>query len=118
MSILAETRTPQFYAAVFTTPPEGYWGYDFQEGASLLVALAATMPGYLGYLTEQAAENRTVAVCYWDNYAALSEWQKKSKDWISASLDPDTFVCTTGCLWPWLADKRPADLEAAARSVA
>jgi heme-degrading monooxygenase HmoA len=118
MSLLAEIRRPPFYAVVYTTPPKKYRGGDFGATASLLVALAAMQPGYLGFQTQQAAEGRTVAICYWDGYAALADWLRKAAAWASAEPGLDAFVCATGCLWPWLDDKRRAVMEFAARSVA
>lgn len=118
MSLLGEIKKPPFYAVVYTTPPKQYQGGDFGGTASLLVALAAMQPGYLGFQSEQAAEGRTVAVCYWDGYAALADWQRKAKTWVSVPPGLDAFVCATGCLWPWLDEERQAGLELAARSVA
>jgi len=106
MSLLGETRRPPFFAAIYTTPPEGYRGYDYREAASLLVALAANEPGYLGYEAEDTADTRDVAVCYWDSYAAMVAWLDKAGDWIPASLDMAAFICATGCLWPWQEDQR------------
>lgn len=118
MSLLAEIRRPPFYAVVYTTPPKEYPGGDFGGTASLLVALAAMQPGYLGFQTEQAAEGRSVAVCYWDGYAALADWQQKARAWVPAGAGLNAFIVATGCLWPWLDDKRRASMETAARSVA
>jgi hypothetical protein len=118
MSVLSEIRKPPFYAVVYTTSPKEYQGGDFAGAASMLVALAAMQPGYLGFQTEQAAEGRTVAVCYWDAYAALADWQQKARDWVPAAFDLEAFVAATGCLWPWLCDERQANMEFAARSVA
>lgn len=119
MSILFETQKPPFYAVVYTSTGNG--GGDasiFGETASLLVALAAMQPGYLGFQSEQAAEGRTVAVCYWDHYGALAEWKKQAALWTPATPGLDAFVCATGCLWPWLLEERQVNLETAARSVA
>lgn len=118
MSILAEIRKPPFYAVVYTSAPKDYDGPDFGEAASLLVALAAIQPGYLGFETDQAAEKRTVVVCYWDSYAAMAEWQNQAGEWAPAKPGLDAFLCATGCLWPWQFDERQGRLENAARSVA
>ena len=67
MSIIEKTRKPPFYAVIYTTPPQGEKNSTFGEIASLLVSLAAMQPGYLGFRSEQAAEGRTVTVCYWDS---------------------------------------------------
>ncbi len=118
MSLLADIRKPPFYAVVYMTPPKEYQGGDFGGTASLLVALAAMQPGYLGFQTEQATEGRSVAVCYWDGFAALADWRQKAKAWVPAAAGLDAFVVATGCLWPWLEDRRRAGMETAARSVA
>ena len=118
MSALRDIRRPPFYAVVFTSPPKEYQGGGYVGAASMLVALAATEPGFLGFQREQAAEGRTVAVCYWHDFAALADWQRKAKDWLPAGHGLDAFVVATGCLWPWLCDDRQASMEFAARSVA
>ncbi|MFQ5763338.1 MAG: hypothetical protein ACE5GT_00270 [Rhodospirillales bacterium] len=118
MSILSKTRRPPFYAVVYTTAPAERGTPGFGETASMLVALAANQPGYLGFQTEHAAEGRTVAVCYWDAYAALADWQEKARVWVPERFGLDAFICATGCLWPWLLDERRLNLETAARSVA
>lgn len=118
MSMLSEIKKPPFYAVVYTTPPKGYQGADFGGSASLLLALAAMQPGYLGFQSEQAAEGRTVAVCYWDSYPALADWQREARPWVANPPGFDSFVCATGCLWPWLDEKRQSQMEFAARSVA
>ena len=101
----------QFYAVVYTSPPQGSEDPEFGETSSLLVALAATQPGYLGFQKERAAEGRTVAVCYWDSFQALSDWTDSAIEWVKAKQGLENFVCATGCLWPWLLDGRRVDLE-------
>lgn len=111
MSILSETETPPFYVVVYTSPPQGSKDPEFGETSSLLVALAATQPGYLGFQKERAAEGRTVVVCYWDSFKALSDWTDSAIEWVKARQGLENFVCATGCLWPWLLDGRRVDME-------
>lgn len=119
MSILFETQKPPFYAVVYTSAGNGGGNASiFGETASMLVALAAMQPGYLGFQSEQAAEGRTVAVCYWDSFKALSDWTDEALAWTPVKPGLDAFVCATGCLWPWLLEERQVNLETAARSVA
>jgi len=118
MSILRETQSPPFFAVIHTSPPKDFGGTSFAETASMLVALAATMPGYLGFETDIAAGNRTVCVCYWDTFASLSHWQEKAKEWTPGEPSLELLLCTTGCLWPWLVEEHQANLETAARRVA
>ncbi|MBT3306141.1 MAG: hypothetical protein HN377_06615 [Alphaproteobacteria bacterium] len=119
MSTVQKSDTPFYYAVVYTAPPKDYVGTGFGETASMLVAMAATEPGYLGFETDFAAEDRTVAVCYWNSYGSLSHWTEKAKGW-TAPGNPglDDLLCTTGCLWPWLREEREVKWETAARSVA
>ena len=118
MSILDKTTKPPFYAVIYTSPPDqGENNSTFGEMASLLVSLAAMQPGYLGFRSEQAAEGRTVAVCYWDSFKALSDWTDEAQGW-TAKPGLNAFVCATGCLWPWLFDEHRVSTETAARYVA
>ena len=100
------------------TIPISIGGWGVRETGSMLVALAAAEPGYLGFESEYAAEDRTTAVCYWDSFQALSAWLEKAKQWTPGEPSLDKLLCTTGCLWPWLLDERQVYLESAARSVA
>ena len=118
MTILHETEKPFFYAVIYTSAPKDYIGTGFKKNASMLVALAAAEPGYLGFDAQHAAEDRTVAIRYWDSYASLSRWTEKAEDWTPADPGLDILLCTTGCLWPWLLEERQVNLETAARSVA
>jgi len=118
MSMLHKTEKPPFFAVIFTSPPRGYEGANFAETASMVVALAAIEPGYLGFEAEYATEGRTAAVCYWDSYAALEKWKRNAEGWTPGEPGLDKLLCTTGCLWPWLLEERQIQLETAARSVA
>jgi hypothetical protein len=118
MSILKATEKLFYYAVIYTSPPKGYIGTGFKETASMLVAMAATEAGYMGFETEYAAEGRLVAVCYWNSYGSLSRWTEKAEGMTPGDPGLDTLLCTTGCLWPWLVEERRIKLEMAARSVA
>ena len=118
MSMLYKTEKPPFFAVIYTSPLRGYDGTNFGETGSMLVALAAAEPGYLGFESEYAAEDRTVVVCYWDSFQALSDWLEKAKQWTPGEPSLEELLCTTGCLWPWLLDECQVYLESAARSVA
>ncbi len=118
MSILQATEKPFYYAVIYTSPPKGYTGTGFAETASMLVAMAETEAGYMGFETEHAAEGRTVCVCYWNSYGSLSHWLDQAEGWTPGEPGMDILLCTTGCLWPWLVEERQINLETAARSVA
>lgn len=118
MSIHHETQSPPFFTVIYTSPPKDFDGARFAETASMLVALAATMPGYLGFENDTAAEKRSVCVCYWDTFASLSDWLEKAKEWTPGEPSLEILLCTTGCLWPWLVEEHQANLEMQTRRVA
>ena len=118
MSILGKTKKPPFFAVIYTSPPKGYDGANFGETGSMLVALAAAEPGYLGFEAQNAAEGRTVAICYWDSSAAMTQWMEKADEWTPGEPSLDKLICTTGCMWPWLLEKRRVALETAIRNAA
>ena len=73
----------------------------------MLVTMAGTELGYNGFEIEHAADSRIVCVCYWDTYGSLSRWEDKAERFLkSSSFEFNSLLCTTGCLWPWLIEKR------------
>ena len=48
----------------------------------------------------------------------MTEWMKKADEWTPGEPSLDKLVCTTGCLWPWLLEKRRVALETAIRNAA
>ena len=43
---------------------------------------------------------------------------EKADEWNPSEPSLDKLLCTTGCMWPWLLEKRQITLEAATRNVA
>lgn len=112
MKIMHVYKKPLYYATIYITPLSEHTGMSFNKISSMLVAMAGTELGYTGIKNENTADGRTVCVCYWDSFSSLSRWTEKAeKILMSSKLSLSSIICTTGCLWPWLIEKRTHTLE-------
>ena len=89
--MIANTPPPPYYAVIFTSERtdnnEGY-----AETADRMLALAETMPGFLG--VESARSGLGITVSYWESLEAIKNWrnhaehitaqEKGRSDWYSA----------------------------------
>ena len=83
---LARTPEPPYYAVIFTstrTPddPDGYGAM-----ADRMVALAATMPGFLGIESARGADGLGITVSYWESEAAIRHWQENAEHRLAQRL--------------------------------
>lgn len=70
--MIAKTPKPPYYAVIFTNlRTEGDNGYA--ETADRMVALAETMPGFLG--VESARNEIGITVSYWADLEAIRNWK-------------------------------------------
>ena len=107
MSILRITKKPLYYATIYITPLSEQSDFEFKKTSSMLVTMAGTELGYNGFEIEHAADNRIVCVCYWDSFGSLSRWTDKAEKLLkSNNFALNSLLCSTGCLWPWLIEKR------------
>tara|TARA_B100000686_G_C15816777_1_gene491577 strand:+ start:113 stop:499 length:387 start_codon:yes stop_codon:yes gene_type:complete len=121
MSIIQPTKKPLYYTVVYVTPPnqtdkkskkKKESDSNFLDTASIAIAMATNELGYTGFETEKSADGRVARVCYWDSYTSMSHWIRKVEKFASYSkTELTSLMCTTGCLWPWLMEKRNFSLE-------
>ena len=112
MSILKTTEKPLYYAGIYISTSSPHTDLKFKKTASMLVAMASTELGYSGFESENAADGQDVCICYWDTYDSLSRWKDKAEKFLTPSeFGLNALLCTTGCLWPWLMEKRKIHLE-------
>ena len=95
------TKISPFYAVIFLSAPNDNDDKNIGKTGSMLVALAATVTGYLGFEKQCTAGNRTVAVCFFDSNQALYEWSTKAEELTSGEQSQDnlpynTFTPTDG----------------------
>lgn len=73
---IAHTPEPPYYAVIFTSlRTEVEEGYG--EAAERMVALAATMPGFLG--VESAREGLGITVSYWRDLESIAAWRRHAE---------------------------------------
>jgi heme-degrading monooxygenase HmoA len=75
----AQTPRPPYFAVIFSSvrtadDPEGYG-----EMAECMVALARTMPGFLGVESVRGADGFGITVSYWSDEAAIRHWQQHTE---------------------------------------
>lgn len=76
MRDLADTPEPPYYAVIFSSyRTAGDNGYG--EMADRMVALAATMPGFLGI--ESARDDLGITVSYWESEEAIRNWHQQAE---------------------------------------
>ena len=78
--MLADLPELPYYAVIFSSVrTEGDHGYGAM--ADKMVALAATMPGYLG--VESARSEVGITVSYWESLEAIRHWKRNSEHLIA-----------------------------------
>ena len=74
MSFAALPDIP-YYAVIFAARrTEGDHGYA--DMADQMEALAATMPGYLGFESARDVDGFGLAISYWESEEAIANWKK------------------------------------------
>lgn len=74
--LLADTPEPPYYAVIFTSVRTDN-NEDYLETAKRMLALAQTIPGYLG---EESARNELgITVSYWASLAAIKMWKQQTE---------------------------------------
>lgn len=67
--------SPPYYAVIFSARlRESVEGYA--ETAVRMEALAATMPGYLGFESARNEDGFGIAVSYWESEEAILNWKR------------------------------------------
>ncbi len=81
--MIAQTPQAPYWAVIFTAIFSGREEAEYAETAVRMVALAQTMPGFLGYESAQGEGGGEITVSYWENEAAIRDW-KRQADHIAA----------------------------------
>ena len=77
-SSIAEHFKPPYYAVIFTsqrTPGDN----GYVAAADRMLALAATMPGYLGVESARDADGVGITVSYWRDEASIRNWRENAE---------------------------------------
>jgi len=69
---------PPYYAVIFTARrTEGDDGYG--QTAARMEALAAAMPGYLGFESARGDDGLGIAISYWESEEAIANWKNQAE---------------------------------------
>ncbi|MDD9877988.1 MAG: hypothetical protein OXR84_11165 [Magnetovibrio sp.] len=104
MSTYADLDKPPFFTAVYLDAAEGSDAGMHSEATSMLLSLAMTLTGFVGFRDDMAAGGRAVKIVYWRTYAAMQAWEKTARDLLPHKVGLEDCVASAGCLWRWLDD--------------
>ena len=77
-SPFAFTPEPPYYVVIFTNKHKAPDDPAYAEMGAKMEALAATMPGYLGFESARNEEGFGFAISYWETEEAIKNWKKQS----------------------------------------
>lgn len=81
--MIATTPQAPYWSVIFTAIFSGREEAEYTETAEAMVALAHTMPGFLGYESAQGEGGLEITVSYWESETAIQTW-KRQADHIAA----------------------------------
>ena len=67
---------PPYYVVIFTNQHRDADDPAYHAMAEEMEALAATMPGYLGFESARSEEGFGFAISYWESEEAILNWKK------------------------------------------
>ena len=74
----ATTPAPPYYVVIFTNQHKASDDPAYAEMGDAMQALAATMPGYLGFESARNEDGFGFAVSYWETEEAIRNWKKQA----------------------------------------
>jgi len=78
ISSLAVTPEPPYYVVIFTNQHKAPDDLAYETTGAEMEALAATMPGYLGFESARNEDGFGFAISYWDTEEAIVNWKKQA----------------------------------------
>ena len=75
MTARRERPAPPYYVVVFTSVKTGEDAAGYSDTADRMVALAETMPGYLGHDTATGEGGLGITVSYWRSENDIAQWR-------------------------------------------
>ena len=74
----AKTPPPPYYVVIFTNRRSDI-DNGYADMASKMEALAATMPGYLGFESARDDNGFGFALSYWESEEAIQNWKRNAE---------------------------------------
>jgi len=82
--MIAKTPKSPYYAVIFTSIRTDEDAQNYADMASLMAALAAEQPGYLG--VESARNDIGITVSYWESLEAIQHWKAQADHLIAQQM--------------------------------
>ncbi len=82
--MIAKTPKSPYYAVIFTSIRTDEDAQNYADMASLMAALAAEQPGYLG--VEWARNEVGITVSYWESLEAIQHWKAQADHLIAQQM--------------------------------
>lgn len=74
----APLAEPPYYAVIFTNRHKAQDDAEYSEAADKMLALAKTMPGYLGFESARGEDGFGFAISYWRSKEDIAHWKKQT----------------------------------------
>jgi heme-degrading monooxygenase HmoA len=75
----AQTPQPPYFAVIFSSLRTADDPHGYGEAADRMVALARTMPGFLGVESVRGPDGFGITVSYWTSEDAIRHWQQHAE---------------------------------------
>jgi heme-degrading monooxygenase HmoA len=80
---------PPYYVVIFTNRHKAPDDQDYHVMGSEMEALAATMPGYLGFESARGEDGFGFAISYWESGEAIKNWKQQADHLIAQKRGRD-----------------------------
>ena len=87
----AITPRPPYYCVVFTSRRTKMHEDEYYQATERMVALAQTIPGYLGMESARDAEGVGITVSYWESEEAIRDWRENAEHLVVQRMGRDRF---------------------------
>ena len=79
MDLLAQTPEPPYHAVVFSAVRAGDDAEAYAATAARMLALARSMPGFLGVESARGPDGLGIIVSYWTDAESIRAWQQQAE---------------------------------------
>jgi heme-degrading monooxygenase HmoA len=79
MAELASTRSPPYYAVVFTSIRSPGDNEGYAVTADRMLELAREQPGFLGVETARGEDGLGITVSYWSSLESIAAWREHAE---------------------------------------
>ena len=101
-----DVTPPPFYALIQLNAGEGMDAGQYSEAVAVMTSVAMLKPGFMGFGSDNDANQNPVRIAYFDSHDTLQTWLHESHDLLPYATKLDDVISGTGCLWHWLGNEQ------------